>query len=60
MRRPVHAGPISRRARQTRAMPRAGAYTLANGTEPMLELVCRKCDRFGRDRADFSNVSGGC
>jgi hypothetical protein len=41
-------------------MPRAGAYTLANGTEPMLELVCRKCDRFGRDRADFSNVSGGC
>jgi DNA polymerase III epsilon subunit-like protein len=29
-------------------MPRDGAYTLADRTEPMLELVCRKCGRFGR------------
>jgi hypothetical protein len=29
-------------------MPLNGAYTLADCTEPMLALVCRKCDRAGR------------
>jgi len=29
-------------------MPRDGAYTLADCTEPTLELVCRKCGRSGR------------
>jgi hypothetical protein len=29
-------------------MPRDGAYILADCTSPMLELVCRKCDRAGR------------
>jgi hypothetical protein len=29
-------------------MPRHGAYTLADCTDPMLELVCAKCGRSGR------------
>jgi hypothetical protein len=31
-------------------MPRDGAYTLADCTEPIIELVCRKCGRAGRFR----------
>jgi hypothetical protein len=29
-------------------MPRDGAYTLGDCADPILKLVCRKCDRVGR------------